>query len=56
MKAEDNIDIQLHEQMDYARILYNKGLYLQSLKDLEKIKANGPHQLPGYLPVAGFDL
>src|SRR3984885_1960155 len=24
-----NIDITLHEQMDYARILYNKGLYLQ---------------------------
>ena len=33
IKHEDNIDIQLHEQMDYARILYNKGLYLQSLKD-----------------------
>src|SRR3982751_5620049 len=26
---EANIDIQLNEQMDYARILYNKGLYLQ---------------------------
>ncbi len=22
---ENNIDIKLHEQMDYARILYNKG-------------------------------
>jgi|ERR1035437_899884 hypothetical protein len=33
-----NIDIQLHEQLDYARILYNKGLYLQSLKVLDKIK------------------
>jgi len=33
-----NIDITLHEQMDYARILYNKGLYLQSLKVLDKIK------------------
>src|SRR5262245_50347315 len=32
IKDEDNIDIQLHEQMDFARILYNKGLYLQSLK------------------------
>ena len=32
------IDIQLHEQLDYARILYNKGLYLQSLKVLDKIK------------------
>lgn len=34
----DNIDIQLHEQMDFARILYNKGLYLQSLKVLDKLK------------------
>lgn len=35
---ESNIDIQLHEQMDYARILYNKGLYHQSLKVLDKTK------------------
>jgi len=35
---ENNIDIQLHEQMAYARILYNKGLYLQSLKILDRIK------------------
>jgi hypothetical protein len=33
-----NIDIQLHEQVDHARILYHKGLYLQSLKVLDKIK------------------
>ncbi len=33
-----NIDIQLHEQLDNARILYNKGLYLQSLKVLDKTK------------------
>ncbi|HEV8079511.1 MAG TPA: hypothetical protein VGP43_02275, partial [Chitinophagaceae bacterium] len=33
-----NIDIQLHEQLDNARILYNKGLYLQSLKVLDKMK------------------
>jgi hypothetical protein len=35
---DDNIDMQLHEQMDYARILYNKGLYHQSLKVLDKMK------------------
>src|ERR1700760_302880 len=35
---ESNIDIVLHEQMDHARILYNKGLYLQSLKVLDKMK------------------
>lgn len=38
IKEEDNIDIRLHEQMDHARILYNKGLYLQSLKVLDKLK------------------
>lgn len=36
---ETNIDIQLHEQMAYARILYNKGLYMQSLRVLDKLKA-----------------
>ncbi|MEP7258585.1 MAG: hypothetical protein ABI687_09355, partial [Flavitalea sp.] len=38
IKDTDNIDLQLHEQMDHARILYNKGLYLQSLKVLDKMK------------------
>jgi hypothetical protein len=38
LKNEENIDIQLHEQMDYARILYNKGLFHQSLKVLDKMK------------------
>ncbi|MCC7402692.1 MAG: hypothetical protein IT214_14530 [Chitinophagaceae bacterium] len=38
IRDEDNIDIRLHEQMDYARILYNKGLYMQSLKQLERLK------------------
>lgn len=38
IKEEDNIDIRLHEQLDYARILFNKGLYLQSLKILDRLK------------------
>ena len=38
IRDEHNIDIQLHEQMDHARILYNKGLYLQSLKALDRLK------------------
>lgn len=38
LNDETNIDIQLNEQMDHARILYNKGLYLQSLKVLDKMK------------------
>ena len=38
-----NIDIQLREQIDYARILYDKGLYKQSLKILEKAKSISHH-------------
>ena len=38
MRDESNIDLQLHEQLDFARILYNKGLHVQSLKMLDKIK------------------
>jgi len=38
LKSTESIDLQLHEQLDYARILYNKGLFLQSLKILEKVK------------------
>ena len=40
IKNEYNVDIQLHEQMDHVRILYNKGLYHQSLRMLERIKEN----------------
>lgn len=38
LKTSDNIDLQLSEQLDYARVLYNKGLKLQALKILEKAK------------------
>ncbi len=38
LKSDESIDMQLHEQIDYARILYNKGLYHQSLKILDKAK------------------
>lgn len=38
IKSTESIDLQLHEQLDFARILYNKGLYLQSLKILDKVK------------------
>ena len=46
LESNEHIDIQLHEQLDSARILYNKGLYLQSLKILEKTKdaARNTHQ------------
>jgi hypothetical protein len=43
LKDDDNIEMQLHEQLDYARILYSKGLYLQSLKVLERLKLTARH-------------
>lgn len=43
LRRTDNIDIDLNEQLDYARILYYKGLYLQSLKILEKVKEQAYH-------------
>src|ERR1700733_2300558 len=57
IRQEDNIDIQLHEQLDYARILYNKGLYLQSLKVLDKIKENAKahNQITFLLQVLFFE-
>jgi hypothetical protein len=38
LKSSESIDLQLNEQFDYAHILYKKGLFLQSLKLLEKAK------------------
>jgi hypothetical protein len=57
IKDENNIDIQLHEQMDHARILYNKGLYLQSLKILDRMKelARTYHQLTYLQQVLFFE-
>jgi hypothetical protein len=57
IKEEDNIDIQLHEQMDHARILYNKGLYHQSLKVLDRMKelARAHHQLTYLQQVLFFE-
>ncbi|NQY06141.1 MAG: hypothetical protein HRT68_08165, partial [Flavobacteriaceae bacterium] len=36
--SHQNIRVYLREQLDYATILYNKGLYKQGLKTLEKAK------------------
>lgn len=38
LKSTDSLDLQLNEQFDYAHILYKKGLFLQSLRLLEKAK------------------
>ncbi|MBN9382597.1 MAG: hypothetical protein J0H74_17675 [Chitinophagaceae bacterium] len=57
LRNEDNIDLQLHEQLDHARILYNKGLYLQSLRVLDKIKENAKahNQITFLLQVLFFE-
>ncbi|MEO7313172.1 MAG: hypothetical protein ABIX01_22495 [Chitinophagaceae bacterium] len=46
LKSTESIDLQLNEQLDYARILYNKGLHQQSLKILDKARemARGNHK------------
>src|SRR5688572_687130 len=38
LKSSESIDLQLNEQFDYAHILYKKGLFIQSLRLLEKAK------------------
>ena len=38
LKSAESIDLQLNEQFDYAHILYKKGLFVQSLRILEKAK------------------
>lgn len=38
LKTTVNIDLQLSELLDHARVLYNKGLKLQSFKMLERAK------------------
>ena len=37
--AHQNIPMQIREQLDFAYILYHKGLYQQSLKLLDKVKS-----------------
>jgi hypothetical protein len=38
LKSAESIDLQLNEQFDYAHILYKKGLFIQSLRILDKAK------------------
>ena len=38
LKSTDSIDLQLNEQFDYAHILYKKGLFVQSLRLLDRVK------------------
>ena len=57
IRDQENIDLQLHEQMDHARILYNKGLYLQSLRVLDRMKelAKSNNQVTYLLQVLFFE-
>lgn len=57
LKDDNNIQLQLHELMDYSRILYDKGLYLQSLKTLDKVKeyAKEQHQVTYWLQTLIFE-
>ena len=41
LKSKDSIELQLNEMLDNGRILYNKGLFAQSLRFLEKAKEMG---------------
>lgn len=34
---QKHIDVQIREQLDFARILYGKGMYMQSLRTLDRI-------------------
>jgi hypothetical protein len=53
LKSADSIDLQLNEQFDYAHILYKKGLFLQSLRLLERAKETAKtHQKFNFLTQA----
>ncbi len=46
LHKKSDISIEIREQLDFARILYSKGLYMQSLKLLDRVKeiADGANQ------------
>jgi tetratricopeptide (TPR) repeat protein len=52
-----NADIDIRENIDYAKVLYNKGLYIQSLRILDKAKglANLNHQNLLLLEIVEFE-
>ncbi len=39
INIQRSLEIQIHEQLDHARILYSRGLYHQALKILDKTKS-----------------
>ena len=53
--SNQNLDIQLHEQLDFARVLYNKGFYQQSLKMLEKVKSGAQQAQMPHIALEALD-
>jgi hypothetical protein len=53
--TNQNLDIQLHEQLDFARVLYNKGFYQQSLKMLEKVKTGAQQAEMPHIALEALD-
>ncbi|TXB66530.1 hypothetical protein [Phaeodactylibacter luteus] len=53
---QKDVEISIHEQIDFARILYGKGMYMQALKILEstKRKALDHHQDILHLEIIEF--
>lgn len=57
LEINQNADIEIREHIDYARVLYSKGLYRQSLKILDriKLKAIEHHQDVLHLEIVDFE-
>lgn len=57
LSVNHSIPMQLREQLDFARILYDKGLYRQSTKILEKVHAQAEqmHQHTILLDIIHFE-
>lgn len=53
--AGQNLDIQLREQLDYARVLYNRGLYHQSLRMLERLKVSAQQVGMSHIALQALD-
>ena len=57
IKSRHDISIELREQIDFARILYDKGLYKQALKILDKSKKTALeyHRITCALEIVEFE-
>ncbi len=57
LNKNHNVDVDIRESIDYARVLYNKGLYKQSLDILDKTKTKAYSADRGLLAleIIGFE-